>query len=247
MSGIAALLLAAAAALQEPPTPRNGPEGGSREGPIFSLTGEGRVSIPVDGEVVPSRTTWFFFVPTTIKGTRYDDLFSNGTGVCLEATLTYEHPSRTSESLIWHTGGYLKVSYDAFEGSSHSDEIGNFIDTRSWEITTAIIGFRGGIRGTGGLFAEGRVGVGPVYYGAVKATFDLEGGPPASGELLAPTVGVASELGLKLGYRSEKMEIAFGMNLEIQGGPHRGDDVSTVVKPDAILFLSFTLGIGLRF
>jgi hypothetical protein len=245
MSWIAALLLAAAVEPQESRTeitPRQDPG----DGPFLSLGVEGKLSM-ISGEVVPSQIDWFFFMPIEIQGTDYEDIFSNGTGICLEATLTWEHP-KWHEEVLWQTGVYFRLAYDTFDGDRSSDDFGNFFAPRDWEITTAIVGFRGGIRGrTNGLFGEGRVGLGAVYYGAVQAAFALGGAPAMTGELLAPGIGVASELGLKVGYRSERVEVSLGMNMEVQGGPHRGKDVSTVVKPDAILMLSFTFGIGLRF
>jgi hypothetical protein len=249
MSWIAALLVAAAA-VQEPPdvvgpgTVRRQELGG---GPFFSLNAEGRLSLPSSGEVVPSQIEFVFFVPVEIQGTSYEDLFSSGAGFCLEATLTWDHPSRVNPSLVWQSGGYLRISHDLFEGDAHSDDFGNFFSPRDWEITSALVGIRGGLRGQDGLFAEGRAGLGAVHYSAVKATFALGGGTPSTGEFLASTVHVASELGLKVGYRSERVEVSLGLNMEVQGGPHRGKDVSTVVKPDAIMLVSFTFGIGLRF
>jgi hypothetical protein len=245
MSWIAALLLAAAFEPQESRTeitPRQEPG----DGPFFSLGVEGKLSL-LSGEVVPSQIEWFFFVPIEIQGTDYEDIFSNGAGIGLEATLTWEHPN-WHQDVLWQTGAYLRLAYDTFDGDRSSDDFGNFFAPRDWEITTAIVGFRGGIRGkTSGLFMEGRVGLGAVTYGAVQAEFSIGGSPARTGELLAAGVGVASELGLKVGYRSDRVEVSLGLNMEVQGGPHRGKDVSTVVKPDAILMLSFTLGIGLRF
>lgn len=244
MSWIAALLLAAALEPQESRTeitPRQEPG----NGPFWSLGVEGKLSL-LSGEVVPSQLGLVFFIPVEIQGTDYEDIFSNGAGICLEATLTWEHP-KGNDAFMWQTGAYLRLAYDTFDGDRSSDDFGNFFAPRDWEITTALVGFRGGIRGSDGLFAEGRVGLGAVYYGAVQAEFSIGGSPARTGELLAAGVGVASELGLKVGYRSDRVEASLGMNMEVQGGPHRGRDVSTVVKPEPILMLSFTFGIGLRF
>ena len=89
MSGIAALLLAAAAALQEPPAPRNGSEIVPRQGyiiredAVFSLTAEVKLTLPVDGEIVPSTNGFLFTLP--VKGTSYEDIFSSGTGLMADA------------------------------------------------------------------------------------------------------------------------------------------------------------------
>jgi hypothetical protein len=216
-------------------------------GPFLTLGGEGRLSFFAGGDIVPSQTQLFVFIPTEIRGTSYKDVFQMGKGFRVEAALTWESPVKKESNLIMDWGPFLRAGYDSFEGSSRSDDFGNSFDPRSLRMTTAVVGFQIGGTYSSGFFGRFGVGLGIVHYDAVRATFSLSGGPSSSGELLAETLGVASELDFKFGYRIKGVEISLGLDFQFLAGPDRGRDVSSAVKPDPPMILGLTLGVAYRF
>jgi hypothetical protein len=222
-----------------------------KSNPVLSLEAEGRLSFSVGGDVVPtqSQIVSFFGIPVVqeTKGTSYRDLYPMGWGFALEAGLTWELGPDHRVIPIKEVGPYLSAGFDSFRGKTASDQFGDSFSPGPLQETTILVGVFVGDHPKEGFFGEVRVGIGMVHYASVKATFSIPGTPSTSGELLAETFGVASELGAKIGFCTGKWDVSIGVDLRIHQGPDRGKDVSNAVKPDPPVFFGIDLGIAYRF
>jgi hypothetical protein len=145
-------------------------------------------------------------------GGKWSDDFSDGLGFRVEGALEYHLDKE------WSVGGFLSTGLDHFRGKSSGG-----ISLDDWTVVPVVVGPMAKVYFTPRLFAEARVGVGVVSYGAVDAK-----GLGQSVPLFDRSTAVAWEVGGHLGYKfnvdhgrapTPQLALLFGFSFEQWGAP----------------------------
>ena len=230
-------------------------DGGRDGGPRSSLSVSVRIPF-ADGEIIPDYTPFPIHMVNDVpkKGIGFGDLLGSGVGVGLEWDLSWSttviqshKPKKYQEDI----GAYVSLRFDHYQGRSAADDFGDQIKADDWDYGVLLVGYRTACTfpgsDEGGVMAAGRIGLGAVLYPALNATFSMSGGPPQSGQLLAPTIGVALELAVQLGYRTGNLAMTVGFGFQFMQAPGRGRDAGRSVDPVFLCVGALEIGAEYRF
>ena len=185
---------------------------------------------------------------------RYGDLFDDGVGFSLEASLMIFRPPREQRGANGqappkgpYAGLYVALQSDSYEGNRINGG-GGFIDAGDMDLYAILAGLKVTTNVDSGLFGEARLGIGVVEYDPVSARVSLSGGGEDTQELFEESRAFAAEFRCRFSARLGPVRLAGGLGFRYMGGPQEGSgSLGALVDPGAFWSIDLDLGVELGF
>lgn len=170
---------------------------------------------------------------------RYEDVWRTGVGLTVESDLLFPLDA------TWKVGLYFSGGFDAFAGDSVTDDLGDTLDADGLFTSHLLVGFKAMHAPHKGIFFDGRLGLGAVFYSRATGTITISG-VPQDVDLIDASSVFAAEVGVHVGYSAPHVFIAAGFALRTQGAPTESDDVAFADMKGAGVF-SVEIELGFSF
>jgi hypothetical protein len=181
------------------------------------------------------------------EGLRYNTLFDPGFGATVETDLMFEvaHPFGTAGDPT-RVGAYIAAQRDWFNGSSVTDDFGEWLSPYPMTVTTLLAGVRGSIPLAPSLLLDLRAGAGAIHFDAVEA--ELAAPTPVDIGLFEAGWKAAAEARVHLRYRAGAVSFLIGAGARLSQGPDAAGDVAGAkIDPGALWLFDGELGIEIGF
>jgi hypothetical protein len=146
----------------------------------------------------------------------YEDLFGAGFGLAFEADFMF--PLRRG----WAIGPYVAAGFDVFQGKSDTDEVGDTLDADGLFTSHLMFGFKAMLAPERGFFMDGRVGIGPVFWGETEGELTV-GGAAQDVTIFDASMTFAAEIAFHVGFSTPAVFFGAGFAGRSQGKPDEGD------------------------